>query len=432
MDENRYNFSRRDFDDWEQDQRQQREERREALRRQKQKKLRQAILVSVTSLAVVVVAATVLLFSNFGLTGSDEENSVITKDMLAGESGYSSFTLMACGDNLLHTKLYEQAAARAKGDGYDFTYLYQDIAPLVKDADVCYVNQETPLATAVYPVSSYPLFNTPSECVTALHKIGFNVFNIITNHSLDMGAKGLKATIDFMKTVPDSIYVGAYDNKEEMEKLHCLTVNGLKVAFVGFTEMTNGMTLDSSSNLAFVYTSDETEMKKLIEDANKEADVVVVSVHWGIENSFTPEDAQKALAQKFADWGADLIIGTHPHVLQPIETLTASDGRQVPICYSLANLTSTMNDKANHVGGFFKCKIVVDHATGDVSVANEEFIPTVNQFNDGKTNIHVVPFSEYSDALAAENGFGITRDYVKELLRSTVGSDLVKGLGASD
>lgn len=431
MDQDRYNFSRENYDAWEENKRRQREEKRAALRRRKQRKIRQAIMLSVGSLVIIAVAAAVVLFSNFGLTGADEENSVITKDMLAKDSGYSSFTLMACGDNLIHSKLYQQAAARADGNGYDFTYLYQDIASLTKDADVCFVNQETPLATSLYAPSSYPLFNTPSETITALHAIGFNVFNIVSNHSLDMGAAGLQATIDFMKTVPDSLAVGAYDNKEEMEKLHYLTVNGLKVAFVGFTEMTNGMTLSSDSDLAFVYTSNEAEMKKLIEDANKEADVVIVSVHWGQENSTSALDSQKELAQKFADWGADLILGHHPHVLEEIETLTSSDGRSVPVCYSLGNLTSTMNDPANHVGGFFKCNIVVDKDTGSVSIANEEFIPTINYFNDGKTNIHVIPFSDYTEALAAEDGFDISIDYVKELLRSTVGADLVKGLDDS-
>lgn len=432
MDQKRYNFSRENYEAWEDENRREREERRDALRRRKQRKVRQAIAISFAGVAIVAVAAVVILFSNFGLTGAEEENSVITKDMMATDSGFSSFTLMSCGDNLLHTKLYTEAADRADGNGYDFTYLYQDIAPLTEDADVCFVNQETPLATSVYPVSSYPLFNTPSECITSLHDIGFNVFNIVSNHSLDMGAKGLQATIDFMKTVPDSIAVGAYDNKEEMEKLHYLTVDGLKVAFVGFAEMTNGLTLSSDSDLAFVYTSDEAEMKKLIEDADKEADVVIVSVHWGQENYTSALDSQKELAQKFADWGADVILGHHPHVLEEIETLTSADGRSVPICYSLGNLTSTMNDPANHVGGFFKCNIIVDHDTGSVSVADEEFIPTINYFTAGKTNIHVIPFSDYTETMAANHGFAITTDYVNNLISSTVGDDLVKASDRPD
>ena len=405
-----------------------RQKQREALRRRKEQKKRQAIVISVVAMLIVAALGVFVAFSQTGLTAAEEENTVVTEEMLPEESGFASFTLVATGDNLLHTKLYTQASERTGGSGYDFDPLYEGVAEVTENADIAFINQETPVATAIKEPSSYPLFNTPSECVTDLHEIGFNVFNIASNHSLDQGAAGLEATIDFMGTVPDSLYVGAYKNEEEMEKTHAITVNGVKVAFLGFTEMTNGLVLDSSSELQFTYTSDETEMEQLIKAADADADVVIVSVHWGQENVFSASDAQRNLAQKFADWGADIILGHHPHVLQEIETVTSADGRTVPVCYSLGNFTSTMNDKANHVGGFYKCNVIFDKATGGVSIADEEFIPLVNFFTDGKNNIRVVLFKDYTDELAAKDGAGITRDYVEEVLRDTVGTDLVKGL----
>ena len=401
---------------------------REALRRRKEQKKRQAIVFSVVAVLIVAALGFFVAFSQTGLTAAEEENTVVTEEMLPEESGFAGFSLVATGDNLLHTKLYTQASERAGGSGYDFDPLYEGVAEITENADIAFINQETPVATAIKEPSSYPLFNTPTECVTDLHEIGFNVFNIASNHSLDQGAAGLEATIDFMETVPDSLYVGAYKNQEEMEKTHALTVNGVKVAFLGFTEMTNGLVLDSSSELQFTYTSDETEMEQLIKAADADADVVIVSVHWGQENVFSASDAQRNLAQKFADWGADIILGHHPHVLQEIETVTSADGRTVPVCYSLGNFTSTMNDKANHVGGFYKCNVILDKATGDVSIADEEFIPLVNFFTEGKNNIRVVLFKDYTDELAAKDGAGITRDYVEEVLRDTVGTDLVQGL----
>ncbi len=405
-----------------------RSKQQEALRRRREQKKRQAIVISVVAVLVVAALSVFIAFSQTGLTAAEEENSIITEEMLPEESGFASFSLVATGDNLLHTKLYTQAADRAGGNGYDFAPLYEGVAEVTENADIAFINQETPVATAIREPSSYPLFNTPSECVTALHDIGFNVFNIASNHSLDQGAEGLAATIDFMETVPDSLYVGAYKNQAEMEEIHSLTVNGVKVAFVGFTEMTNGLTLDSDSELEFTYTSDETEMEQLVKSADANADVVIVSVHWGQENVFTALDAQRTLAQKFADWGADIILGHHPHVLEEIETITSADGRSVPVCYSLGNFTSTMNDKGNHVGGFYKCNVVYDKAGGDVSIADEEFIPLVNYFTEGKNNIRVVLFKDYTDELAAGDGAGITREYVEEVLRDTVGTDLVKGL----
>lgn len=401
---------------------------REALRRRREQKKRQAIVISVVAALVVAALGTFIAFSRTGLTAAEEENTVITEEMLPEKSGFACINLVATGDNLLHTKLYTQAANRADGKGYDFAPLYEGVAEVTKDADIAFINQETPVATAIKEPSSYPMFNTPSECVTALNDIGFNVFNIASNHTLDQGAEGLQATIDFMKTVPNSIYIGAYENQEEMEKIHAIEIDGVKVAFVGFTEMTNGLTLDSGSDLAFTYTSNETEMEHLIMTADQNADVVIVSVHWGQENVFDALDSQRTLAKKFANWGADLILGHHPHVLEEIETITTTDGRTVPVCYSLGNFTSTMSDPANHIGGFFKCNIIFDQATGKVSIADEEFIPVVNYFTEGKNNIRVVLFRDYTKKLAATHGAGITRDYVEQVLRETVGAELVNEL----
>lgn len=401
---------------------------REALRRKKEEKKRQAIVISVVAALIVAALGCFVAFSRTGLTAAEEENTVVTPEMLPAETGFTSFRLVATGDNLLHTKLYTEAQARAGGSGYDFDALYEGVAEVTQNADIAFINQETPVATAIAEPSSYPMFNTPTECVTDLHEIGFNVFNIVSNHTLDKGAAGLKATIDFMETVPDSLYVGAYYNQEEMEELHAMEVKGLTVAFLGFTEMTNGLVLDSSSELEFTYTSDEQEMKTLIENADKKADVVIVSAHWGQENVFGALDSQKKLAQKFADWGADLILGHHPHVLEEIETVTSADGRRVPVVYSLGNFTSTMNGDANHIGGFYCCNIIVDKASGEISIADEEFIPAINYFTEGKNNLRVVLYENYTDEMAAKHGFGLTRDYIDEVLRDTVGAKYVKSL----
>lgn len=428
MNEPRYRFNEEREDVPEKFNRRSRNAEREALRRQKEEKKRQAIVISVVATLIVAALGCFVAFSRTGLTSAEEENTVVTEEMLPAETGFTTIRLVATGDNLLHTKLYTEAQQRANGNGYDFDALYEGVAEITKDADIAFINQETPVATAIAEPSSYPLFNTPSECVTDLHEIGFNVFNIVSNHSLDKGAAGLKATIDFMETVPDSLYVGAYYNQEEMEKLHAIQVNGLTVAFLGFTEMTNGLVLDSDSELEFTYTSDETEMKTLIEEANKKADVVIVSVHWGEENVFNASASQKALAQKFADWGADLILGHHPHVLEEIETVTSADGRQVPVVYSLGNFTSTMNGDANHIGGFYCCNIVVDNASGEISIADEEFVPVVNYFTEGKNNIRVVLYDNYTDEMATKHGFGLTRDYIEQVLCDTVGAEHIKSL----
>ncbi|MBQ4093299.1 MAG: CapA family protein [Firmicutes bacterium] len=427
MNNEHYHFQ--DDDEIRLSRRSERSKRQEELRREREQKKRQAIVISIVAVLVVAALGCFVAFSRTGLTSAEEENTVVTEEMLPAETGFTSFKLVAAGDNLLHTKLYTEANQRAGGSGYDFDALYEGVAEVTQNADIAFINQETPVATAIAEPSSYPMFNTPSECVTDMHEIGFNVFNIASNHTLDKGADGLKATIDFMESVPDSLYVGAYYNQEEMEKLHAMEVNGLTVAFLGFTEMTNGITLREDSELEFTYTSDEAEMKSLIESANQQADVVIVSVHWGQENVFAALDSQKKLGQKFADWGADMVIGHHPHVLEEIETITSADGRKVPVIYSLGNLTSTMNGDANHIGGFYSCNVVVDNATGEISIADEEFIPAINYFTSGKNNIRIVLYKDYTEEMAARHGFpNLTHDYIDEVLRDTVGAKYVKGL----
>ena len=423
-----YHFSRESEEDKIKMVHRERDQHRAAVAQRKARQKRQAITIGVIAFLIIGALALFIAFAGTGLTSAEEENTVVTEEMLPEVTGYRSFTLLATGDNLLHTKLYNEANSRAGGTGYDFTALYEGVADLTKTADICFINQETPLATAIAEPSSYPMFNTPTETVEDLHKIGFNVFNNVSNHTLDKGCKGVEATVDALSSIPDSMYVGAYKNTAEMEQVHAMEVNGIKVAFVGFTEMTNGITKDPASEVAFVYTSDEAEMEKLVKMARDGADVVVVSVHWGEENVFSANDGQRALAQKFADWGADIILGHHPHVLEEIENVTSADGRVVPVCYSLGNFTSTMNLQANHVGGFFKCSVIVDNATGEVRLADEEFIPVINHFRAGKNGIRVVLYSNYDATMENENGFQITRSYVDNLLRDTVGTDLVKGL----
>ena len=195
MNNEHYHFQEND-DEVRLSRRSERSKRQEELRREREQKKRQAIVISIVAVLVVAALGCFVAFSRTGLTSAEEENTVVTEEMLPAETGFASFSLVAAGDNLLHTKLYTEANQRAGGSGYDFDALYEGIAEVSQNADIAFINQETPVATAIAEPSSYPMFNTPSECVTDLHEIGFNVFNIASNHTLDKGAAGLKATID--------------------------------------------------------------------------------------------------------------------------------------------------------------------------------------------------------------------------------------------
>ena len=238
---------------------------------------------------------------------------------------FSRVSFVAVGDNLIHDTVYEQAAARSSG-GYDFSDAYDRIAEKIETPDVAILNQETIISTE-HNVSSYPMFNSPVEVGEEMLEIGFDVFNIATNHSVDCGEKGLISAINFWKS-KNAITCGAYLNNEDMNNIPMNEVNGVRIAYLGFTDSTNGLSLPSDSDVVLVRAADESLLQQRIYKAKEKADVVVVSAHWGNEYTHEPNDAQRELAQKLASWGADVIIGTHPHVIQPVEYITNNDGRK--------------------------------------------------------------------------------------------------------
>ncbi|MDO4541420.1 MAG: CapA family protein [Bacillota bacterium] len=384
-----------------------------------------AILLMIFVLIKVVNAVS----DSLGLEPREDVVRIEDGETAAKEEEFVSVSFMATGDNLIHNTIYQQAAARADGDGYDFSYAYNDIAPIIQDADLVFVNQETPVATSVFEPSNYPLFNTPEESVTALRDAGFNLFNLASNHTLDKGVKGMEATIDFMDTVPNSTNFGLYRNYTDEHTPRLVEVNGTVFSFIGITEMTNGMSLPVDTEMDIVYTDQTDKIAAMIDEAEAQSDVVVLSVHWGDENILAADQRQKDMAVEYADMGADLIIGHHPHVLQEIETITTADGREVPVVYSLGNFISAMSNKPNHIGGFFGCTITRNTADDSITIDDLSFTPIVNYFSSGYQNMRVVPFSQYTDEMAASHGLGISRDYVNEILAETVGTDILTDTG---
>lgn len=313
----------------------------------------------------------------------------------------SRVSFVAVGDNLIHDTVYEQAAARSSS-GYDFSYAYEKVAPLIEAPDVAILNQETIISTE-HNVSSYPMFNSPVEVGEEMLKIGFDVFNIATNHSLDCGEKGLISAINYWKS-KNVITTGAYLNSEEQSKIAMNEVNGVKIAYLGFTESTNGLSLPSDSEVVLVRASDETLLQEKIMRAKQTADVVIVNAHWGNEYTHEPTDAQRELAEKLASWGADVIIGNHPHVIQPVEYIENSDGRRTLVAYSLGNFISAQNRGARMLGGMLNFEIVKNNNTGKIEIENVVFSGVVTHYGYNASNIRIYPLADYTEELASKHG----------------------------
>lgn len=393
------------------------------------KKALSVILAIIVFLDVVAVSVLFIDKSrNSGLGLGDGINPITQAGDVESEKTtkpedlLSRVSCVAVGDNLIHDTIYEQAEARSS-DGYDFSYAYQNIAHKIEPADIAILNQETIISTE-HNVSSYPQFNSPVEVGEEMLEIGFDVFNIATNHSVDCGEKGLVSAINYWKN-KKAITTGAYLNEADYQNIPVSEVNGIKVAYVGFTEQTNGLSLPSDTDVILMKSEDEERLKQRVMAADAISDFVIVNAHWGVEYTHEPNDTQKSLAEKLGEWGADVIIGTHPHVIQPVEFITNSDGSQTLVAYSLGNFISAQNRGARMLGGMLSFELVKNNKTGETTVENVHFEGTVTHYGYGCSNIRVYPLEDYTQELASKHGVlsktsSFSLDYLNGIIEDVI------------
>ncbi len=317
--------------------------------------------------------------------------------------------VVAVGDNLVQQFVYQSAQNHsADGVSFNFDYCYENIKPLIH-GDINMINQETLICGEGFEISGSNFnFNSPTALGDAVINTGFNVITMCNNHLLDKGASGLNACINYwdekMAAHPEILACGVYRDYMDMQKIRTKEFCGKTVAFLSYTENTNGYSIPDNSELEIIYTSQEELIQQQIEAANQIADVVIVTAHWGAEDTFNVTDGVKALAQKMIDWGADVIVGTHPHVGHTMEYLTRPDGTQGFVFYSLGNFISAQTDNMNLVGELADFDIVAK-ADGTVTIENVQVSPVITHYEGGsQSNLRLYPYSMYSDDLAAQHG----------------------------
>ena len=277
--------------------------------------------------------------------------------------------MLAVGDNLVQTYVYLAAQAQsADGVSYNFAPLYENIKPIVQAADVAVINQETLICGGDYEVSGSNFnFNSPVELGDAMVDVGFDIFTIANNHMLDKTIYGLESSLDYwdgmMQKYP-ILAVGAYRNEEDQNRIRVQEVNGMKIAYLAYTEHLNGYSIPADSPIRIGDTEDEALIERQIKEAKEIADAVVVAAHWGTEDTHIVRDDVKELAQKMVNWGADVILGSHPHTAQTMEYLEREDGTMGFVYYSLGNFISAQTDNFNMIGEMGTFDLVKDGATG--------------------------------------------------------------------
>ena len=313
-----------------------------------------------------------------------------------------------CGDNLVHQAVINNAKRYAQGTGqeYNFLPIYDDVASIIKNADCAVINQESQIAGDASEIQGYPKFNTPAQMGDDLITLGYDVVALANNHMLDNKTKGLQNCINYWKT-KSVLTVGAYENKTDYDTIRTIDVNGIRVAFLAYTEMTNS---DRRADGLITPLLDEATVKRHIASAKKVADVVIVLPHWGKEDSFDVTKTQKKYAQLFAECGADAVVGMHSHVTGRIEYIERPDGKKMLCAYSLGNFVSTMEYARDMVGLMLKFDILNDN--GSFIIRNVGVIPTVTYFVytssmklEDRTDLKLYLLSDFTDELAAKHAY---------------------------
>ncbi|MDO4799231.1 MAG: CapA family protein [Bacillota bacterium] len=331
------------------------------------------------------------------------------------------------GDNLIHPNLYAfaDAAHGVEGDGkYDFTVFFEQIRPLLEEADLRFINQETISGGDELGLSGYPTFNSPRDLIYQLESLGFNFINLANNHSLDMGVRGIyHALYHWNRT--DVTTAGIYADAEDRETIRVREVNGIRFALLSYTSHTNGIPADEPWRVGYMV---EEEVRRDVARAKELADFVIVSAHWGWDDIFTIDDFQRNFAEIFADSGVDMVVGTGPHLLQHIEWIDRPDGSRMLCAFSLGNYASGMIGPFNELSGLLQATFVVEGERK--SIEEVQMIPLVmhKEVADDKMGVYLL--SEYTAEMAEKSAVnhyrgGLNLPYFRQILEEQIAPEFL-------
>lgn len=362
------------------------------------------------------------------------QEGVPTQEELSEEEESSAeISVIMVGDILLHTPVEE--AAKQEDGSYNFNAIFTNLQEEIQAADLAIVNQEVIIGGEELGISGYPAFNAPFEVGDALVKAGFDVVCHGTNHALDKGKKGLISCIDFWKeNYPEIAILGIHESQEEQDNIFIYEQDDIRVAVLNYTYGTNGISLPDDMPFAV----DMLEKERVIADiqrAEESADFTILCPHWGTEYKLEPSAEQEMWTEIFLENGVDLVLGTHPHVIEPVEWVVDEEtGHKMLVYYSLGNFVNwtsgTGEGVANRmVGGMAQVNIAKEEEGAVIS--DYGIMPVVCHLEEGVNGVTVYRLSEYTSEMAEENRIGqqdsnFSLAYCEELCQRVWG-DMVEG-----
>lgn len=312
-------------------------------------------------------------------------------------------SLIMVGDILLHTRVEE--CAIQEGGAYNYDAIFEPMKSEIESADLALVNQEVIIGGAEIGVSAYPCFNAPFEMGDALVGAGFDVVCHATNHALDKGKRGLLNCIQFWKTdYPDIAVLGIHETAQEQEEIYVYEQDGIKIAILNYTYGTNGIALPQDMPFAVNLLQEEKVIAD-IQKAEEIADFIIVCPHWGTEYVLKQTKEQERWAQLFLENGVDLVLGTHPHVIEPIEMLVDEEtGNEMLVYYSIGNFVNWTSEsgkgKADRmVGGMAEVTIGLDES-GDAVITDYGVTALVTHLAYGINGVYTTKLADYTQELS--------------------------------
>ncbi len=388
--------------------------------KKKERNVKKILYFLIFTLLIISIVCSIIIFNNLRpskISKNFTNNYTISNDSSADNTSLSNvnteigedknneeqpvtFTLTALGDTLCHNTQYWDAY-NSETKEYDFSYVYEDIKYYTKVSDITVGSLETTFAGEDKGYSNYPTFNSPDSLATALKKIGVDVISLAGNHALDYGYSGICRTIDVLDNA-DISHLGTYKTAEDQEKLLIKNVKGVKIAFINYTYGTNGISVPSGKEFC-VNLIDKNLIKKQIDQAKSEgADMIVACMHWGTEYKTSANSEQKELADYLFKNGVDIILGNHPHVLEPMEkkTITLDDGttKDVFVVYALGNFTADQRDEITRDSAILNLNIT-KNVDGKISINKVDYVP-IYMYKNSNAKTHKFKILDIEKSIA--------------------------------
>ena len=341
-------------------------------------------------LILIILVGVIFVFLNkdtINKSNNNSKNKEKIKKVAETKSNKKKISIIMVGDVLTHDSVLVDAK---KEDGsYDFKDMFSYIKPMIKDYDLKYVNQESIIGGPTFKYTGYPTFNAPDAIGNDLIDTGFNIFSLANNHAYDKGETAILYSNKYWKS-KNVIVAGTYSSLDERDNIKVYEKNGLKYAFLSYTTSLNGYQLSSDKNyLVNMYSNDK--VKADVDKIKDKVDIVMVAMHWGEEYTNTPTSSQKEIAKYLSDIGVDLVIGSHPHVVQPIEYIN-----NTLVIYSLGNFISNQLVLGLNpaIGLMVGIDIIKENDKLTFSIKQKELLYS---YSNNSREFKVIPFSKLND-----------------------------------